>query len=61
MTTDTIKSFVSGTFTNLPKNFVDFKEKYCPTGQTCNDIATFGGLAFMVWFMYIALQPILRF
>ena len=54
MTTDTIKSFVSGTFTNLPKNFVDFKEKYCPTGQTCNDIATFGGLAFMVWFMYIA-------
>ena len=59
--TDTIKSFVSGTFTNLPKNFVDFKEKYCPSGQTCNDIVTFGGLAFMVWFMYIALQPILRF
>ncbi len=61
MTANTIKSFVSGTFTNLPKNYVDFKEKYCPTGQTCNDIFTLGGLAFMIWFMYIALQPILRF
>jgi hypothetical protein len=61
MTTNTIKSFVSEAFTNLPKSYVDFKERYCPSGQTCNDIATIGGLAFMVWFMYIALQPIIRF
>ncbi len=61
MTTDTIKSFVSETFTNLPTSFEDFKEKYCPDGQTCNDIFTFGGLAFMVWFMYLAMEPILRF
>lgn len=38
-----------------------FKEKYCPSGQLCNDIATFGALFFMVWFMYIAMEPILRF
>lgn len=59
MTTDTIKSFVSDTFTNLPRTFEDFKEKYCPDGQTCNDIASLGGLAFMVWFMYIAMEPII--
>ena len=61
MTTDTIKSFVSETFTNLPKSYVDFKEKYCPSGQLCNDIATLGSIAFMVWFMYVAMEPILRF
>jgi len=58
MTTDTIKSFVSETFTDLPKFLADFKEKYCPDGETC---FTFSGLAFMVWFMYLAIEPILRF
>lgn len=61
MTADTIKSSVSETFKNLPKFLADFKEKYCPDGQTCNDIFTLGGLAFMVWFMYLAMEPIIRF
>ena len=61
MTTDTYKSFVSETFTNLPDKLENFKEKYCPNGQTCNDIATLGGLAFMVLFMYLAMKPILIF
>ncbi len=42
-------------------NWTTFKEKYCPSGQLCNDIATLGSLAFMVWFMYVAMEPILRF
>ena len=39
--------------------YQEFKEKYCPDDQMCNDIASLGGLAFMVWFMYIAMQPIM--
>lgn len=39
--------------------FHDFKENYCQNDQLCNDIASFGGLALMVWFMYIAMLPIL--
>lgn len=35
------------------------KEKYCPDGQTCDNIVMFGGLAFIVWFMYIAMLPIM--
>ena len=42
-------------------NWTTFKERYCPSGQLCNDIALLGSLAFMVWFMYIAMEPILRF
>ena len=61
MTTDAIKNSVSETFKNLPKFLADFKEKYCPDVQTCNDIFTLGGLAFMVWFMYLAMEPIIRF
>ena len=61
MTTDTIKSSVSETFKNLPDKFEDFKEKYCPDGQTCQDLLTLGGLLFTIWFMYIAMEPIIRF
>ena len=43
------------------KGWSTFKTKYCPDGQTCNDIATVGRLVFMVWFMYIAMQPIMIF
>ncbi len=42
-------------------SWTTFKERYCPSGQLCNDIATLGSLAFMVWFMYVAMEPILRF
>lgn len=40
-------------------NFVSFKEKYCPDGQTCDDIMSLSLLAFTVWFMYVAMQPIM--
>ena len=61
MTTDTIKSSVSETFKNLPKYLADFNKKYYPDGNTCNDLIAFGGLAFMFWFMYLAMEPIIRF
>ena len=37
----------------------EFKDKYCHDGQTCENIAMFGGMAFIVWFMYIAMLPIM--
>ena len=47
-------------FQNIANGWTTFKDRYCPDGQTCNDIATIGGLLFTVWFMYIAMEPILR-
>ena len=44
---------------NIYNAFSEFKNKYCPDGQTCQDFATLGGLAFIIWFMYIAMLPIL--
>ena len=38
-----------------------WKDKVCQGGQFCNDVLTFGSLAFMVWFMYVAMEPILIF
>jgi hypothetical protein len=49
------KSLVQRTVGILKK----FHKKYCPDGQTCNDIAQFGGLVFVFVFMYIAMKPIL--
>ncbi len=60
MSVNIIKSSVSETFKNLPKFMADLNEKYCPDGQQCNDLATIGGLAFTIWFMYIAMEPIIR-
>ena len=48
-------------FQTIASSWSDFKAKYCPVGATCNDIATFGTLGFMIWFMYIAMEPIIRF
>lgn len=48
-------------FQNVTGVLSEFKANYCPDGQTCNDIATLGGLAFTIWFMYIAMEPIIRF
>lgn len=59
MTTDTIKSSVTGNLKNLQNTFESFKDKYCPDGQACNDYATVGMLLFTIWFMYIAMKPIL--
>jgi len=55
MTTATIKAAVADTFQTLKQ----FKEAYCPDGRTCEDIATISLMSFMVWFMYIAMAPIL--
>jgi|TARA_R110000751_G_scaffold48154_1_gene107442 hypothetical protein len=49
------KSLVQRTVGNLKR----LHNKYCPDGQTCNDIATFGSLIGMIVFMYIAMAPIL--
>ncbi len=48
-------------FQNVTGVLSEFKANYCPDGHTCNDIATLGGLAFTIWFMYIAMEPIIRF
>ena len=45
---------------NAKKAFVTFKDKYCPDGQTCDTILTFGLLIGMVLFMYIAMEPIIH-
>lgn len=47
-------------FQNIANGCITFKDKYCPDGQTCNDIAAISGLLFTVWVMYVALMPILR-
>lgn len=39
--------------------FEEFKERYCPDGHTCQDILSIGGLLFTIWFMYIAMLPIM--
>lgn len=44
---------------SIHNTFSEFKERYCPDGQTCQDFATIGGLLFTVWFMYIAMLPIM--
>tara|TARA_Y100001937_G_C7084598_1_gene314724 strand:+ start:954 stop:1133 length:180 start_codon:yes stop_codon:yes gene_type:complete len=45
----------------VSEHFATFKEKYCPDDQLCNDLASLGGLVFMAWFMYVAMEPILVF
>jgi hypothetical protein len=47
-------------FQNIAHSWAEFKDKYCPKGHTCDDIATVGGFIFMMSFMYIAMEPILR-
>ena len=57
MTTDTMKSAVSDGFQTLKH----LKDKYCPDGQTCNDIASLSGVILCFWFMYIAMKPIITY
>ena len=53
------KSDYKSVLEKMADNVLEFKEKYCPDGQTCEDLLTLGGLAFTVWFMYVAMQPIM--
>ena len=55
MTTATMKAVVADIFQTLKQ----FKERVCPSGQACEDMVTFGTLAFIVWFMYVAMEPIM--
>lgn len=57
MTTDAMKSAVSDGFQTLKH----LKDKYCPDGQTCNDIASLSGVILCFWFMYIAMKPIITY
>ena len=36
-----------------------FKQAVCKDGQLCQDLLTLGAFAFMIWFMYIAMEPIM--
>ena len=49
--TENVKVDESSFFSNAKKSFVTFKDKYCPDGQTCDTILTFGLLIGMVRFM----------
>ena len=57
MTSETIKSSVAGNLKNLQDTFESFKAKHSTT--ELNDYATIGMLLFTMWFMYIAMKPIL--
>lgn len=37
------------------------KDAVCKDGALCQDMFTVGSLLFMVWFMYVAMEPILIF
>lgn len=41
------------------KSMQTFKEKFCPDGQTCQDLGALGGLMFTLWFMWLAMEPII--
>tara|TARA_B100000214_G_scaffold310475_1_gene242298 strand:+ start:347 stop:517 length:171 start_codon:yes stop_codon:yes gene_type:complete len=53
------KEIVGSAFDTVSEQFAIFKDRYCPDGQTCQDLATLGSLVFIVWFMYIAMEPIM--
>ena len=55
MTTATMKAAVADTFQTLKQ----LKDRYCPNGQTCDDIASLSLFAFVIWFMYIAMEPLM--
>ena len=57
MTSDTIKSSVTGNLKNLQDTFESFRAKHRSTEIT--DYAAIGMLLFTMWFMFIAMKPIL--
>ena len=50
------KSFTANAWNSIK----EFKDKYCPDGQTCENLLTVGLLVGMVVFMYIAMEPIIH-
>jgi len=57
ITKESVGNFLQSTFTK----WTEFKDKVCQDGALCQDMFTLGSLAFMVWFMYVAMEPILIF
>lgn len=53
--TDVAGNFIQRTLTR----FQEFKDKVCQGGQVCSDLMTIGSFIFMLWFMYVAMEPIL--
>ena len=47
--------------THTLDKFVAWKDEICKGGQLCNDVLTLGSFIFMIWFMYVAMEPILVF
>tara|TARA_R110001592_G_scaffold19847_1_gene80858 strand:+ start:3921 stop:4148 length:228 start_codon:yes stop_codon:yes gene_type:complete len=47
-------------FVNAKNSIKSFKDKYCPDGQTCETILTFGLLIGCFVFMYVAMEPIIH-
>ena len=57
ITTSDVRTF----FHSIKQTLVDFKNTYCPDGQQCNDIATVSSLVFVIWFMYVAMEPLFAY
>jgi hypothetical protein len=57
ITTSDVRNF----FHSIKQTLVDFKNTYCPDGQQCNDIATVSSLVFVIWFMYVAMEPLFTY
>lgn len=58
--TEDVKVENNSFFSNAKNSLREFKDKYCPDGQTCENILTVGLLVGMVVFMYIAMEPIIH-
>ena len=48
-------------FQRIVNKWSSIKDAVCKDGALCQDLFTLGSLAVMVWFMYIAMEPILIF
>ena len=45
----------------IVNKYSSIKDAVCKDGAFCQDMFTVGSLLFMVWFMYVAMEPILIF
>ena len=58
----TITKLSDGNFIQrIVNKWSSLKAAVCNDGALCQDLMTLGSLAFMVWFMYVAMEPILVF
>ena len=57
ITTGDVKNY----FRSIKETLADFRNMYCPDGHTCENIATAGSLLFVIWFMYVAMEPLFAY